>query len=173
MAITLSIFGVAFAAFCVWLTVRVLNRRERWAKWTAATVLTLLAYPLSFGPACWIGSRFGGVTGALPVVYWPLTALMDIDDSPADLRPRLTLGPRIYESATWGNTILPDGRNPFAPGALTRESTVRLNFRPHGILHWYAQLLAQAGWGWRFQADYKLQPDPIVRLTDGHWDWCR
>jgi len=23
--------GIAFAAFCIWLTVRIVNRRERWA----------------------------------------------------------------------------------------------------------------------------------------------
>ncbi len=27
--------AVAFAAFCVWLAVRLVNRRERWTKWTA------------------------------------------------------------------------------------------------------------------------------------------
>jgi H+/Cl- antiporter ClcA len=41
MAIALSIVGIAFAAFCVWLTVRIVNRRERWAKWTLAAVLLL------------------------------------------------------------------------------------------------------------------------------------
>ena len=42
------------AAFCVWLVVRIINRQERWAKWTAATMIALLvAYPLSFGPAHW------------------------------------------------------------------------------------------------------------------------
>jgi hypothetical protein len=50
MAIALSIFGVAFSAFCVWLAVRIVNRRERWAKWTAATVLVaLVMYLTSFG----------------------------------------------------------------------------------------------------------------------------
>jgi|SRR5579872_1230600 len=51
MPLALSIFGVAFAAFCVWLTVRIVNRRERWAKRTAiALVVLLVAYPLSAGP---------------------------------------------------------------------------------------------------------------------------
>ena len=35
--------AVAFAAFCVWLTVRIVNRRERWAKWTAAATLLMAA----------------------------------------------------------------------------------------------------------------------------------
>ena len=53
MALALPIFGVAFASTCVWLTVRVINRRERWAKWTAVVVIIATAYPLSFGPAFW------------------------------------------------------------------------------------------------------------------------
>ncbi|MBI3859557.1 MAG: hypothetical protein HY296_04880 [Thaumarchaeota archaeon] len=31
MATALSIFAATFAAFCVWLTVRIVNRKERWA----------------------------------------------------------------------------------------------------------------------------------------------
>jgi glucan phosphoethanolaminetransferase (alkaline phosphatase superfamily) len=56
MAIALATIGVAFAAFCVWLTVRIVNRRERWAKWTLAAVLcvALVAYPLSTGPMEWM-----------------------------------------------------------------------------------------------------------------------
>ena len=37
--ILLPALVVAFAAFCVWLTVRIVNRRERWAKWTLAVVV--------------------------------------------------------------------------------------------------------------------------------------
>jgi hypothetical protein len=50
MAPALSIFGVAFVAFCLWLTVRVVNRRERWAKWTlvAALVFAALLPPLLY-----------------------------------------------------------------------------------------------------------------------------
>ena len=52
MALALSIFGVVFAAFCVWLTVRIVNRRERWARWTAAGLVALSAtYLLSYGIA--------------------------------------------------------------------------------------------------------------------------
>ena len=38
--------SVAFAAFCVWLTVRVVNRRERWAKWTAIAAIATVAFYL-------------------------------------------------------------------------------------------------------------------------------
>jgi multisubunit Na+/H+ antiporter MnhE subunit len=47
MAIALAIFGVVFSAFCVWLTVRIVNRRERWAKWTLAGAL-IVACPIAF-----------------------------------------------------------------------------------------------------------------------------
>jgi hypothetical protein len=53
MTILLPALAVAFAAFCVWLVVRIVNRRERWAKWTAVAILVavLIGYPLSSGPA--------------------------------------------------------------------------------------------------------------------------
>src|SRR5579885_3189250 len=39
MALALLIFGVAFAAFSTWLTVRIVNHHERWAKRTLAALL--------------------------------------------------------------------------------------------------------------------------------------
>jgi hypothetical protein len=58
MTILLPALAVAFAAFCVWLGVRIVNRRERWAKWTLAAVIGLpVLYVASFGPACWWFSR--------------------------------------------------------------------------------------------------------------------
>lgn len=51
MTILFLALAVAFAAFCVWLTVRIINRRERWAKWTAVGLAVVLAYPLGIGPA--------------------------------------------------------------------------------------------------------------------------
>ncbi len=50
-----SILAVAFAALCVWLMVRLVNRRERWAKRTLAALVAMpVLYVASFGPACWI-----------------------------------------------------------------------------------------------------------------------
>ena len=72
MPLTLLIFGVAFAAICIWLTVRIVNRRERWAKWTLAGVIGVaMLYVVSFGPACWISSRFGA-RQLVGFVYQPL-----------------------------------------------------------------------------------------------------
>jgi hypothetical protein len=53
--IILVALSLALAAFCVWLLVRIVNRRERWAKRTAVGGIASLPlfYLLSFGPACW------------------------------------------------------------------------------------------------------------------------
>ncbi len=43
--------GAAYAAACIWIGVRLFNRRERWTKWTAVAVaITPLLYVLSSGP---------------------------------------------------------------------------------------------------------------------------
>jgi hypothetical protein len=64
--------GVAFAALCVWLGVRIFNRRERWAKWTAVALAAVVAYPLSIGPVCWASSRLGSGSEVVSTVYGPL-----------------------------------------------------------------------------------------------------
>jgi uncharacterized membrane protein len=38
MSIVLPALAVAFGAFSVWLAVRIVNRRERWAKWLAVVL---------------------------------------------------------------------------------------------------------------------------------------
>jgi len=52
MPLILPALDVAFAAFCVWLTVRIVNRKERWAKRLALWLIVLLPtlYVLSSGP---------------------------------------------------------------------------------------------------------------------------
>lgn len=48
--------GAGYAAACVWIGVRLLNRRERWAKRTAlALAITPVLYVIGSGPLC-IGS---------------------------------------------------------------------------------------------------------------------
>jgi len=75
MSIVLAVSGLAFAAFAVWLTVRIVNRREKWAKRLAIGLTVALIYPLSFGPVMWIHSRTrrGGKT--ILVVYSPVVWL--------------------------------------------------------------------------------------------------
>lgn len=78
MTIILPALAVAFAAVCVWLAVRIVNRGERWAKWTASALILMLAYPLSFGPACAMVER-----SWLPmfVVAWLYDPLIFTDHS--------------------------------------------------------------------------------------------
>jgi hypothetical protein len=45
MNIGLPALVVAFAALCVWLTVRIVNRRERWAKRLTVFLVVLASYP--------------------------------------------------------------------------------------------------------------------------------
>ena len=74
MTILLATLGVAFAAFAVWLAVRIINRREKWAKWTAVAYVVLVGYPLSFGPVAWILANAvpPAVVGIVLVFYMPL-----------------------------------------------------------------------------------------------------
>jgi hypothetical protein len=78
MTILLSALAVAFAAVCVWLAVRIVNRRERWAKWTAVALLAALLYGLSYGPANGIANRLwfpAEAPLALRLLYWPMVQL--------------------------------------------------------------------------------------------------
>jgi hypothetical protein len=43
MAILLSVLNLASAAFVIWLAVRIVNRRERWAVWTAVVLVMGMA----------------------------------------------------------------------------------------------------------------------------------
>jgi hypothetical protein len=73
MTVLLSSLGVAFVAFCIWLGVRIVNRRERWAKRTAVGIVVALPvlYVASFGPACWLIADYGTRAEALPSLYLP------------------------------------------------------------------------------------------------------
>ena len=76
MASALAIFGITYAAFCVWLAVRIVNRRERWAKRALAAVGGApVLYFASFGPACWLCEH--GIVGqkAAWLAYRPLMRL--------------------------------------------------------------------------------------------------
>ncbi|HLJ12656.1 MAG TPA: hypothetical protein VKU82_15785 [Planctomycetaceae bacterium] len=75
MSISVPALVAAFSAFCIWLTVRIINRRERWAKWTLATVIIGLPvlYVASFGPACWLTKRDPMTFDRIaPGFYWPI-----------------------------------------------------------------------------------------------------
>jgi hypothetical protein len=104
MSIVLSALGVAFAAFCVWLAVRIVNWGERWAKWTALAVAVTFVYPISFGPVCWWFCR--------PVSAQPTDPFEGTNDERMTLRLasniRVRIGcsqaifvPNIYSALGW------------------------------------------------------------------------
>ena len=75
MTVLLPTLAVAFAAFCVWLMVRIVNRREKWAKWTLVTVIGLpVLYVASFGPACWATAEpnESNEWNSIMLAYWPI-----------------------------------------------------------------------------------------------------
>jgi hypothetical protein len=81
MKFLLPTLAVAFGAFCVWLTVRIINRRERWAKWTLAVMIAVLPalYILSFGLAVRSSAvplreyQNGSVSiTCVPHAFWPI-----------------------------------------------------------------------------------------------------
>jgi hypothetical protein len=58
MEIIVLALAVAYAAGAVWLTVRIVNHREKWAKRMAIALACLpIVYVLGFGPACWLAAR--------------------------------------------------------------------------------------------------------------------
>lgn len=84
MTFLLPTLSVAFAAVCVWLTVRIVNRRERWAKWTLAAAMVPVLYVASFGPACWLADWRDGLSDddivrdakAIGIAYRPLARII-------------------------------------------------------------------------------------------------
>jgi hypothetical protein len=68
---------MAFCAICLWLTVRIVNRRERWAKWALAGMISLpVLYVASFGLGCRLIAREDpDAMNEHPwfdVMYWPI-----------------------------------------------------------------------------------------------------
>ncbi len=77
MVYVLLALGAAFSASAVWLVVRSINRRERWAKWALAMLIGLPSpYVLNFGPAYWMSDR--GYISPVDIgeAYQPMTRAM-------------------------------------------------------------------------------------------------
>jgi len=70
---------VIFMAVLIWLTVRVINRRERWAKWSLAATLSMpMLYLASWPPvarlSAWLDSHGllpDAMQGVMAIVYYP------------------------------------------------------------------------------------------------------
>jgi hypothetical protein len=87
MTILILALPVSFAAFVVWITVRFINRRERWAKWLlVATIFGApILYVLSVGPAAYMtthGLASPELSQALTTFYSPLDWIMDHGPGP-------------------------------------------------------------------------------------------
>src|SRR5262249_17503759 len=100
------------------------------------------AYPISFGPACWLASRTGIGAGTLPLIYRPIIGRMNPGGS--------------YESNCSYDTVPPKWT---------------LHYYPSGIISRYAALFAATGWRWRQSVDSKDQFDLDDRIRDGQWEW--
>jgi len=79
--------GLSFGAFVIWLTVRTINRPERWAKRTlwAIVGLTPVLYVLSVGPIGWLANRGwlpDEMQDAFQQFYFPLIWLYDEGPNP-------------------------------------------------------------------------------------------
>jgi len=74
LEIAYVVLSVAAAALVVWLAVHFINRRQwRRAIGSAlAAAALLVAYPLSFGPACWIAAGSPVCTRLVSTVYFPI-----------------------------------------------------------------------------------------------------
>src|SRR5579872_2122143 len=83
MAVALSIVGMSFAAFCVWLGVRIVNRRERWARLKAVGLVIgmPLLYVLGIGPYVWLNTR-DLLPDELRQIYMPVGWLYKVGPKP-------------------------------------------------------------------------------------------
>lgn len=73
--IAVALLGMAAVAFCVWLGVRIVNWRERWARWTAVGLAVPLLYVAGFGPACLMVKMDLMSLSSLTTTYRPCVAL--------------------------------------------------------------------------------------------------
>ena len=81
---SLSFVGVVFTGFCVWLGVRIVNRKERWAKRAPLAMLIVFAlYIASLGPASWLASW--GVLPLQPAAKFYLPMFCVVDRTPVQV----------------------------------------------------------------------------------------
>jgi hypothetical protein len=98
MKIIIPALAAAFAAVVVWLVVRFVNRRERWAKWVLVAIAVPIIYVASFGPACWISSRAKIGRKAVVWLYYPIARHCAGLDDPNLERIRITVA--LYRYST-------------------------------------------------------------------------
>jgi hypothetical protein len=72
------------------------------AFWASVVVVVGLAYPISFGPACWITSRLNAGAGCLPTVYRPFIWALSPDDTDSRLNAALFWYAELAAAPYWG-----------------------------------------------------------------------
>jgi hypothetical protein len=135
---------VAFAGFCVWLSIRIVNRREKWAKRAAVGAFSLLlAYPLSIGPACWMADPSDSTFfPSLSRIYWPLGHLAS--------STRIVRVPLCTYAGLWvrpGSRVLIPG-SPIGTGNsffISSETTITWLHNVAVIL-FFVSILTSVGW---------------------------
>jgi hypothetical protein len=85
---------------------------------TVALVAVLVLYPLSFGPACWIASRTEWLRPTVPIVYKPMTFIVDI--GPQRLDDFVWWYSNLYSADHWYFTSWKDPRDSSRYWELTR-----------------------------------------------------
>ena len=89
MDLAILIFGGAYAAFCVWLTVRIFDRGEKWSKraLAAALIMLPLIYVATFGLWCRANRTGPGEIRAQAAIFYPYQAMWWlIDNGPGPVK---------------------------------------------------------------------------------------
>jgi hypothetical protein len=89
-----SAFGLTFA-----LTEMTDRKKPGLAFWATLVVVGVLAYPLSFGPACWITSHSGYGSEFVSTVYQPL--LRASFDAPAPIATTVWWCANLFAAKGW------------------------------------------------------------------------
>jgi hypothetical protein len=87
MPIIITALAVTFAAFVVWLTIRLINRRERWARRLLIGIIAgaPVLYVLSLGPTVYITTRqqvSAEINESIATFYAPLVWIAEHGPAP-------------------------------------------------------------------------------------------
>ena len=110
--IVVAVIGAAFAAFSIFLIIRIISQRRRpgWPFWATAFLAALVAYPLSLGPVTWLfwhDQLPDWADGPLDYLHKPLY------ESPKPIHDALAWYARL-----WKPSLVPDDS---APARLSPE----------------------------------------------------
>jgi hypothetical protein len=151
-----AVLGAALAAFGIWLIVRIINRRERWAIWTAAGLAILMVVhilrdhlPATIAIACvvetilaaWQTVSMGVRRKMRDACKWgALLTLM--------LALPLSVGPACWLSSRFDcGADAVSGMYQFVIWA-RNHSPHSIRDRVSGTLDWYSELAASDDWHW-------------------------